>query len=90
MDLLKPIVRYVTDPLYLRRDGYVYRRHSRELDASQWLSAEALAGSRRNVSSELMDFCYRHNPFHRARMERPASIPSDIRKALLTWRGCRC
>lgn len=78
MDLLKPIVRYVTDPLYLRRDGYVFRRHSRELDASQWFSAEALAALQARRLSELLDYCYRHNAFHRARMDAAGAIPSDI------------
>lgn len=81
MDLLKPIVRYVTDPLYVKRDGYSYRRHSRELDASQWLDPEAIKRLQEQRLGELMDFCYRHNPFHRARMESAGIIPSDIRKA---------
>jgi phenylacetate-CoA ligase len=79
MDLLKPIVRYVTDPLYTRRDGYSYRRHSRELDASQWLSPDALAALQAQRLTDLMEFCYRHNSFHRARMDKAGIVPSDIR-----------
>ena len=79
MDLLKPMVRFVTDPLYLRRDGYCFRRHSRELDASQWFSAETLAALQARRLGELLDFCYRHNAFHRARMDAAGIIPSDIR-----------
>ena len=29
---------------------------------------------------ELMEFCYRHNPFHRARMDSAGIVPSDIRE----------
>lgn len=79
MDLLKPIVRYVTDPLYLRRDGYVFRRHSRELEASQWFSAEALAALQARRLNEMLEHCYRHNAFHRARMDAAGVVPSDIR-----------
>lgn len=79
MDLLKPIVRYVTDPLYTRRDGYSYGRHLRELEASQWLPPEAIARLQAQRLAGLMAFCYQSSPFHRARMDSAGIVPADIR-----------
>ena len=80
MDLLKPIVRHVTAPLYVRRDGYSYGRHARELERSQWLPAEEIAALQQERLFDLVDFAYRNNAFHRARMEAAGLVPSDIRR----------
>lgn len=81
MDLLRPIVRHVTAPLYARRDGYSYRTHSRELAASQWLSRDRIAELQGQRLRQLVGFAYQHNPFHRARMDAAGIGPVDIREA---------
>jgi phenylacetate-CoA ligase len=78
MDILKPIVRHVTAPYYSRRDGYSYRHQQRELEASQWLSRDEIREIQQRRLRELLDFAYRHNRFHRARMEAAGVVPSDI------------
>jgi phenylacetate-CoA ligase len=78
MDLLRPIVRHVTAPFYSRRDGYSYRRHQRELEASQWRSAEELDEIKRRRLRALAEFSYENNAFYRARMGAAGVIPSDI------------
>lgn len=80
MDLLRPIVRHVTAPLFGRRDGQAYRRHSRELEAWQWRSAEEISALQQEKLSALLDFAYRHNDFHRNRMKAAGLVPSDIRR----------
>jgi phenylacetate-CoA ligase len=78
MDLLKPIVRHVTAPIYARRDGYAYTRHQRELEASQWLSRDELLEMQLRRLRDQLDFAYRENPFHRERMRAAGLVPSDI------------
>ena len=78
MDILKPIVRHITAPYYTRRDGFSYARQQWALEASQWRPAEELREIQRKRLHDLLDFAYRHNHFHRARMEAAGVIPSDI------------
>ena len=62
-----------------RRDGYNYGKQQRQLETSQWLSPDEHAEQQARRLRELLDFCYRSNPFHRARMEAAGLVPSDIR-----------
>ena len=81
MDLLRPLVRYVTAPLYARRDGYVYRNQRRELEASQWLPSTQIAELQAQRLRAVIEFAFQHNAFYRARMDAAGIIPSDIREA---------
>ena len=81
LDPLVPIVRYVTNPMYCRRDGFNYTRHRRSLDQSQWLSADEISELQFRRLRRLLDFCYESNPFYRSRMVDSGVVPSDIRKA---------
>lgn len=81
MDIFKPIVRHVTAPLYDRRDGYSYGRHIRELERSQWLSSEEIAALQQERLADLLDFVYRSNGFHHARMKAAGLLPSDVRSS---------
>lgn len=78
-DLLKPVVRYVTHPLFVRRDGYRYGNQQQQLEASQWRSPEEIRDQQSRRLQELLDFCYQSNAFYRARMEAAGLVPSDIR-----------
>ena len=79
MDPLKLIVRHLTYPAYVRRDGYNYSRHEKTLDASQWWSADELREFQIQRLRELLDFCYQRNAFYRARFDSAGIVPSDIR-----------
>jgi phenylacetate-CoA ligase len=78
VDILKPIVRHITAPYYTRRDGFSYRRQQRELEASQWYPPVEIREIQERRLRNLLDFVYRHNRFHRARMEAAGVVPSDI------------
>lgn len=78
MDILKPIVRHVSGPLYSRRDGYSFAGHQRSLERSQWEGQEAIAALQAERLRSQVEFCFRHNPYHRARMDALGLVPSDI------------
>lgn len=78
MDILRPIVRHVTAPLYARRDGYSYRSYRKSLEESQWLSSSALREAQTSRLQDLIEFAYKNNAFHRERMSKLGVLPSDI------------
>lgn len=78
MDLLKPIVKYVTHGYFLRRDGYKVSRSLRELRRSQYFSPEKLAQIQLTKLRELMAFCYLHNSFYRDRFNQCHFHPGDL------------
>lgn len=79
MDLLKPVVRHLTYPAYLRRDGYGFSSQQRMLEASQWWSVAELSDFQFRQLRKLLDFCYEQSRFHRARFDAAGLVPSDIR-----------
>lgn len=81
MDPIRAVVKYVTDPLYMARDGYRYRPVARQLEASQWLSPSALKEMQGAKLRSLIEDAFRTNPFHRGRMDRAGVSVADIRSA---------
>lgn len=79
MDLLRPVVKHLTGPLYSLRDGYRFGRHYRALEASQWWTPEEHREAQLRSLAALLDFAYRKNAFHRQRMQAVGLVPSDIR-----------
>jgi phenylacetate-CoA ligase len=79
MDIVRPLVRHVTAPLFSRRDGFSFARQQRELEASQWLPRAELEELQSSRLRTLVEFAYRHNAFYRQRMRAAGVVPSDVR-----------
>jgi len=79
VDILRPIVRYITDPLYSRRDGYAYGAHGRELDRTQWLTPPEISEIQNRRLVDLIQFAYSENDVYRKRMNDAGVVPSDIK-----------
>lgn len=78
IDILKPIVRHVTNPLFLRRDGIRWRKTLRNLNNSQWHSTESIIKKQRISLSRLLQYVYRHNAFYRRRFDEVGFHPDHF------------
>jgi len=79
MDLLKPIVKHLTFDLFMRRDGYRVDSYVKELDSSQYLSAEQVRRIQLQKLVSLLSFCRDNNEFYSERLSQTGFDPAAIR-----------
>ena len=70
MDLLKPLIRHITYPYFLKRDGYATHGYEQALAQSQYFTPVQLAEHRTNLLRTLLQYCQQHNAFYRERIEK--------------------
>lgn len=80
MDILRPIIKSFTYGFYLRRDGLAVEPYLKDLDESQFHSAEALELLQLEKLRKLLDFCSRHNGFYQRRFESTGFQPEDLKE----------
>jgi phenylacetate-CoA ligase len=80
MDLLKPIVKYLTHGFYMRRDGLNVEHYSKELNKSQYYSADELKHLQFEKLKRLLEFCYSGNSFYQRRFKECGFNPGDFRE----------
>ena len=79
MDILKPVVRYVTYPAYLRRDGVRVQPYLHKLLQSQnWTEGELRSYQLRGLK-RICRYAYENNAFHYARFRDAGIHPSDLK-----------
>ena len=79
MDIFKPIVRHITHPLFLHRDGIRWRKSFRGLNKSQWNSTELVIENQRKSLLKLLQYAYKNNNFYRRRFDVVDFHPDDFR-----------
>ena len=78
MDILEPIVRHLTYPAYLRRDGIHVQPYLSQLLDSQYWSEQRLLDHQLGKLQELSSYVYETSPFYRRRFDEAGLHPSDI------------
>ena len=78
MDLLKPLVKHFTFDFYLKRDGYDVAPYAKELQSTQFLSAEKIRALQFDKIKRLLTFCRDKNQFYRHRFTQAGFEPESL------------
>ncbi len=81
MDLYRPICRHLVVPLWAAWERTPYRRHLRELQASQWWPAERVAAVQAERLRLLLRRAADGSPFWRERLAAAGIVPERVRSA---------
>lgn len=79
MDLLKPLVKHVTFDFYLKRDGYDVAPYAKELQSTQFLSAEKIKELQFEKIKRLLTFCCDKNKLYSQRFAQAGFEPESLK-----------
>ncbi len=78
MDLLKPLVRHITIPVFDRREGKVIKPYLDEFEKSQYFSAERIRDIQLEKLKRILAYANNHTEFYRDRFADCGFNPDDL------------
>jgi phenylacetate-CoA ligase len=79
MDVKAPIIRNVAYPAWVLKNRGARLKYLRELERSQFWSADEIRAFQWRRFAKLIDYAFAHNPFYRRKLEGAGLHPRDLR-----------
>lgn len=90
MDLYGRLVHDVLFPGFEAARGRPTLGLMRDLDRTQWASADELHAIQSGLLRRLVRHAYHHTPWYKARLDERGLTPDDVRTPPRTCTSCRC